>query len=64
MSERCIPVKELQKYIPLSRTQLNRYRNDPVYAGLGFPKPVMLGQCRICWWLHEILEWMKNRPRA
>ncbi len=63
MEERCIDYKELRKILPLSRTHLIRMEKDPEYAHLGFPKRVLLGQCRVCWWLHEILEWLKGRPR-
>lgn len=64
MDKRCISYKELRTILPLSRAHLNRYRNDPKYAGLGFPMPVSLGHCRICWWLHEVLDWLAKRPRG
>jgi prophage regulatory protein len=63
MTDRCISTKELRTLIPYSRQHINRLAREPQYKHLGFPKPVQLGQCRICWWLAEIMEWLKSRPR-
>lgn len=64
MEMRCISFKELRPMVGgVARATVDRWENEPKYAHLGFPKRVVLGQCRICWWLHEVLEWLKSRPR-
>jgi predicted DNA-binding transcriptional regulator AlpA len=63
MEKRCIDYKELRTIVPYSRTHVNRLVDEPEYEYLGFPKRVVLGQCRVCWWLHEIMEWLNKRPR-
>jgi predicted DNA-binding transcriptional regulator AlpA len=61
---RCIDWKELKTIVPYSRQHISRLETDPKYhRGNPFPRRVRLGQCRVCWWLHEVLEWLKNRPR-
>ena len=64
MDKRCIAFKELQGVVSLSRAHVNRLETDAQYAHLGFPKRVQLTQCRVCWWMHEIQDWLMRRPRA
>jgi predicted DNA-binding transcriptional regulator AlpA len=61
---RCVSWKELSKIIPYCRQHAIRLGDDPKYAHVGFPKRVRLSQCRVCWYLHEIMEWLDTRPRA
>lgn len=63
MDKRCISFKELRTIIPVARATVDRWEQLPEYATLGFPKRVSLGKCRICWWLHEVMEWLSKRPR-
>jgi predicted DNA-binding transcriptional regulator AlpA len=61
--DRCIGWKELGKLIPYCRQHVLRLETEERYAYMEFPKRVVLGQCRVCWWLSEIMEWLKSRPR-
>jgi predicted DNA-binding transcriptional regulator AlpA len=58
----CIDWKVLKTIMPYSRTEIARKENpdlpDP------FPARVRLGNCRICWWLDEVMAWMERRPRG
>jgi prophage regulatory protein len=62
--KRCIGYTELKTVVPYSRTHIDRLETDPKYMGDDpFPARVQLSQCRVCWWLHEVLEWLGRRPR-
>jgi predicted DNA-binding transcriptional regulator AlpA len=58
--KRCISYKELRLIVPYSRTHLPRIEALPPESD-PFPKRVRLSKCRICWWLHEVLEWLERR---
>lgn len=45
--------------IPYSLTHIARLER----AGL-FPKRIQLGACRVAWFLDEVMEWIRSRPRA
>ena len=41
-----------------------RLETDPEFMGDDpFPKRVRLGRgkCRVCWWYHEVIEWLERR---
>ena len=60
--KRCIDDKELRTIVPYSRTHRRRLTYDPKYMGDDpFPDPVRISKCRLCWWLHEVLEWLERR---
>lgn len=58
---RCIDWKELSTIVPYSRVHIGRLETDPKYGPDFFPKRVRLGQCRMCWWFHEVQDWLKRR---
>ena len=62
--KRCIGFEEVHSVTSLSRTHINRLETDPEFMGDDpFPKRRCLGfgKCRVCWWLHEVLEWLERR---
>ena len=44
--------------IPYSSAHIDRLE-----AAGSFPRRVKLGQCRVAWFLVEVLEWIDTRPR-
>ena len=63
--DRCIGFTELQTYVPYSRAHIHRMEKDPEYHhGDPFPARVRLGNCRVCWWVSEVLAWLRRRPRG
>jgi predicted DNA-binding transcriptional regulator AlpA len=61
--KQCIDFKVLRTIVPYSRVHISRLETDPKYGPDFFPKRVQLGKCRVCWWLHEVMEWLDRRPR-
>lgn len=62
---RCIDWKVLRTIIPFGRAQVLRMETEAKYHhGDPFPARVRLGNCRICWWLDEVQEWLERRPRG
>jgi predicted DNA-binding transcriptional regulator AlpA len=62
--DRCIGFKELKTYVPYSRAHIPRISAGGEYAGDDpFPSRVQLGKCRVCWWLSEVMDWLRRRPR-
>lgn len=53
-----ISMKEVERLTSLSRTEINRK-----IAALKFPQPVELSSRRYGFYLHEVLDWIRNRPR-
>ena len=64
MDKRCISFKEARLIVPYSRAHYLRMETEEKYAALEFPKRVRLSQCRVCWYLHELLDWLAKRPRG
>lgn len=63
--QRCVGFKELKTVVPFGRAHVYRMMRDPKYhRGDPFPSPVRIGQCRVCWWLHEVTDWLLRRPRS
>ncbi len=63
--KQCVDWKVLRTVVPYSRQHVSRLERDPKYMGDDpFPARVQLGQCRVCWWLHEVVEWLERRPRG
>jgi predicted DNA-binding transcriptional regulator AlpA len=66
MAERMkIGMKGLLGLLGCHRSTVDRYRFDPHYAYLGFPKPMAPGGKggRLFWWLDEIMAWLETRRR-
>jgi predicted DNA-binding transcriptional regulator AlpA len=62
MDDRCVGWKVLQLIVPYSRQHVARLETDPKYMGDDpFPRRVQLSQCRVCWWLSEVMAWLKRR---
>jgi prophage regulatory protein len=58
----CIDWKVLKTIVPYCRAHIARLETDPKYhGGDPFPRRVRVGQCRVCWWLHEVMEWLQRR---
>lgn len=63
-TRRCIGYRELKTYVPLSRVHIRRLTDDPRYMRDDpFPRALRIGQCRVCWWLHEVQAWLERRSR-
>lgn len=61
---KCIDWKTLKTIQPFSRTHILRLETDPKFhKGDPWPPRVVLGQCRVCWWLDEVIAWLERRPR-
>ena len=59
MVDRLIRRQEVEKLTGLSRSTIYRLRK------LGkFPEQVRVGSRAVRWWLSEILDWIKSRPRG
>ncbi|MCW5688470.1 MAG: AlpA family phage regulatory protein [Pseudolabrys sp.] len=56
---RIIDKKELRKLVPYSLQHIARMEK----AGQ-FPQRIQLGPNRVGWYEHEVLAWMRDRPRA
>lgn len=66
--KRCVPWSVLKHIVPFSRQHRSRLE-EPEKYGLWnlddpFPRRVQVGQCRVCWWLHEVYAWLERRQRA
>lgn len=62
--KKCVDWKVLKTVVPYSRAHITRLETDPKFMGDDpFPSRVQLGKCRVCWWLHEVEEWLMRRPR-
>lgn len=56
---RCIGFKELRTIVGgVSRPTIERWSKLQVDP---FPLRVQIGPCRVCWWLHEVLDWLERR---
>lgn len=63
--KKCVDWKVLKTIVPYARQSIWRLENDEQYHhGDPFPRRVQLGKCRVCWWLHEVYEWLERRPRG
>lgn len=54
--------KHLRSLLSCSDQMIDRYRNDPDYAHLGFPRPRYVGRTPL-WDEGEIREWLDSLPR-
>ncbi|MEQ9153167.1 MAG: AlpA family phage regulatory protein [Parvibaculum sp.] len=60
--KRCVDWKVLKTVVPYSRQHIHRLETDEQHHhGDSFPRRVQLGKCRVCWWLHEVYEWLERR---
>ena len=53
--------KDLRKYVPFSRTHIDRMENRGC-----FPKSFKLAEgrgARRVWWRSEVIDWLKGRSR-
>jgi predicted DNA-binding transcriptional regulator AlpA len=65
---RCVPWKVLATIVPFARQYIAKLENPAEHGivwaiGDPFPARVYAGNCRVCWWLHEVHAWLKRRPR-
>ena len=59
MVDRLIKLPEVVEITGLSRSTIYRLRK------LGkFPEQVRVGSRAVRWWLSEILDWIKSKPRG
>lgn len=59
LPDRIIDRRERRAIIPYSDSHWARLE-----AAGEAPARVQLGACRVGWWLSEIMQWAKDRPRA
>ncbi len=58
---KCVGYKELKPIVGgVARVTLVRWSQLPHDP---FPGRVMIGRCRVCWWLHEVIAWLERRSR-
>lgn len=54
-----LSVSQVQAKTSLSRSHIYR-----MVAAKKFPAPVQVSDARVAWWLSEVDEWTKARPRV
>ena len=59
MADRLIKLPEVIEITGLSSSTIYRYLKEG-----RFPKQIRVGSRAVAWWLSEILEYIRNRPRG
>lgn len=55
-----LTMKQVCAKVGFSRAHINRFRSDPEYAFVGFPRPVRIG-LKVLWSEDEVDDWIHKQ---
>lgn len=56
---RMLNSKELRLLVPFTSQHISRLEKKNQ-----FPKRIKIGERRVGWWQHEVMEWLEHRART